>query len=263
MTVLGKDVGYPLGYELGYSASGAPAFRDILGSNLAFLWDVSRTDLISFASGEVDSITDAIGGVAISASGAGARPAYTANNANLAGKPTIDCAISGARILRNLTAGTLAASGTRPFVFLIGRNRTLASTTTEVALYTLRGTTHDLQARALGNGAGIDVWRSNYFNGANRISDSGDVQNTTGHLFGSHIDGSNSSLFLDGTLLAPNANGGTALGGTGFTIVYVGTNAGNQACDLSWSVFGMCIAAPTALELADLTREARRYYGTP
>lgn len=237
---------------------GLHAVLDLMWASSAEIWAARAA---TFTSGEVSAVAGLKTALTLSPTGAGARPAFTASRAALRGACTVDCAISGARILQNLSISpAVVAAGNRPFLWSIGVLRTANASATAQAMITLRESTgaYEIQLQAVSS-----LWREIYHNGTNRTSDSAAVQDTSPHLLGALLDSTaGSSLLLDGVSTGAVAAGNTAWGGGGVNRMYVGTNAGAQASDYSFHVMGVCANDPGANVRVRLKQLARYFYGT-
>lgn len=149
---ISNSLGNRLASQLGNSMAGARGLYDqlsaLFGATLLEAWDSELG--IALASGAVDTWTGQKRGVVLSAAAAGNRPAYGADGSSFRGRNVVQCAVSGAKYLRNTAiAPDLIAAVAAPYTLTICRQRTAlnnntiftyGSTASQFELYAFSGT---------------------------------------------------------------------------------------------------------------------------
>lgn len=233
-------------------------FESVFGSNLIDLWYPADAAL---SGTDVTSLTGQLYGLALTPSGT-AYPTYNASDANFNGKPSISCFQTGNKYLRNNALPTdFAPAGNRPFVWAVGRWREAQpfATVADQCGLALReaGGSWDNTVRGIYNGQ----IAARVYVGANYFSYSG-VYNTSAHLIGGHVHGTNgSSVCFDGALLDSKPAGNAALPGA-LDVIWIGANGvGSEAGNFDFAVAGVCLNPPTADEIAAAYQVAARDFG--
>lgn len=98
----------------------------LLSPYLAEYWDAALG--YALVSGDVDTWTGQKLGTVLQAPGASQRPDFTAQNAALNNRPSVDCAITDTKYIRH-AATDLLPSGIRPYILMVSRKRTASAST--------------------------------------------------------------------------------------------------------------------------------------
>lgn len=183
-------------------------------------------------------------------------PTVAADGTFFRGRPVAQATATGTKNWRNASLGTVLASGTRPWAYVIGRFRSTAGTTT-IASYGRPAGSHDLSIQNV-SGAPAIV-RAFFFGTA--ASSSPTANDTNPHRFKAWLDGTNANLTVDTT----NYTAATAASLAGnVPAVSVGINAADGStggCDCSVAFYLLCSAKPSAAEEAALDAWASAYWG--
>lgn len=232
--------------------------EEIFGASLREIWYAEDAVLVG---GEVDKVTGRIYGLTLPAGGgATARPGFTPSNAALGGKPTIDCAVSGSRYLRNAAVPADFLPSGYPFMFIIGLSRVIPPVNLEGSSATMRrSATSDWDAVFRVTQTELTYYR--FYNGVTRRSIRIDADSGA-HLQAGHTDATGTSLYFDSRLYTKVAAGNTPLTGPVDTIALGSNGIGTEIDDYSCAVMGICSSPPPRPDLEALTQWARRTYGT-
>lgn len=183
-------------------------------------------------------------------------PLVAADGSFFKGRPVAQTTAAGSKNWRNGALGTLLASGTRPWAYVIGRFQAIAATVT-LASYGRPAGSHDLSIQ---NVAGAPATYRAFFLGT-IASSSPTASDTNPHRFKAWLDGTNANLTVDATNYT--AASGASLGGN-VTAVSVGINAADGTsgqADCSVAFYLLCSAKPSAAEEAALDAWAAAYWG--
>lgn len=210
---------------------------------------------IGLVSSEVDTWTDQIQSVVVTAPSSTNRPAYAADGANFLSRSVVQCAITGSKSLASasLTAGVLPAISTRPYWVGVVRMRSGGSART---LFSCVNSGNTTRVWAVNGNSSFLVQ-----NPSSATSVSPGVLGTTVHFVEIWLDGTNANVRVDGTL--------TSVAFTGSMLdnmikIFVGSLTGNTSVgDASWAALMCFTALPTSGYIASLRSWANGYFGSP
>ena len=176
-------------------------------------------------------------------------PVVGADGAFFNGRPVAQTAITGSKYW-SATGLTVAATGTRPWMYSIARARTLDATSRFLVGGGGGAIAHGLRARTANFRS---LWNSAASN------DTAGAADTNPHRFSTWLDGTSISLRVDGTsVTAAYTPALTA----DLTEIYVGKNpVAADTGDSSIAFFLICSAIPTASEITALDAWSLRYWG--
>ena len=221
-----------------------PTYSELLGGRLLGDWDARLGAAHSDDAGteKWDSWTDQVQGIVKVAPASVQRPVYAADGSNFRGLPVVQCNIANQRCLRNNAIGfTFLASGSRPYIRVVGRMRNVPDGSTQ---NTIAG------SGRFAVGDDLRLW-SNSSGSANLTYQQGNsaayVASVPGvHAFEGLDDGTLKRLFIDGVEVATGTSNTLGSNTTG---VWVGTDAsGSHFFDFSVARVAYGSEAPTAAE---------------
>lgn len=217
---------------------------------------------IGLTSGDVQTWTDQLQGVVVSAAGAANRPAYGADGTNFQSRNVVQLNKSGPKYLLVTGASGFPLSGTRPYIVTGFRYRSLASggsTDSVWAFY--ENTTARIFARLVDLGGGSLDFKLRYPTSATELDITPSSVGTAvsihecwgdGTLLHSRVDGVDTTLSSSATLAA-NLNS-----------VYFGyTGAGLFQTNATLAYVLVFSAKPSDPYIATLRAWSAAYFGTP
>ncbi len=199
--------------------------------------------------------TDAVGLILGTTATARNTPAIAVDDANFKGRAVFQATNSGSKCWLAALGANLIGAGTRPWMYVIGRHRTASP----AALHELAA----IGRTGFANECNIGLTAANNRRGLLGVST---VNNGTGdtavHRLEGWKDGSNANFRVDG-VGATTVDVSTlinAVRGIG-----IGCNSGSvsDVGDVSVAFLLLCLALPTAPEIAALNAWATAYWGAP
>jgi hypothetical protein len=211
---------------------------------------------IGLTSGEVQTWTDQLQGLVVSAPGASQRPLYGADGANFNARDVVQCLAAGSHNVINsaVAAGILPTTGQRPYMVTVFRPAQAATTAHILAQCAVTPTGYSQQMRWVNGAAGIDSTIKSV------ISAGSLVTTQTPHIAETWADGSLLHCRVDGTDHT-NTYTGSYTGDA--TIVTLGGNNGFTGFNANIAFFAVFSALPSSGYIASLRAWAAAYWGTP
>lgn len=177
-------------------------------------------------------------------------PVVGADGSHFNGRQVAQCAITGSKTWLGTALGTIAAAGSRPWIYCVARARTLDATSRYVVatngINALRARTTNFRG----------LWDST------GSIDSPGAADTNAHQLSTWVTASVTALRLDQT--TGTSGGYTAAMVANMTAVGIGQDtAGANIMDASVAFVLICGSVPTAAEFATLNGWAKPYWNLP
>lgn len=227
------------GAPIGHNGHGQTYWR-IYGQVFIDAWHSQRG--VSTSGGNAISHASMINAYSLAPVGVPNRPPYAADGTVFGGKSVVQNASSGSKSLQTLTLpSTLIPSGSRPWLGILCRARTVNTTTNLFGLESAAPASQQHVYILTGTGGVMHL----YGQGADRAA--GCVMPTTRVFVETYYDGTNAHIVLDGVDLAVAYAGSF---GAAATIIRIGNSGGGPCSDLNSAVAFLCSSKPSAAAVA-------------